>query len=416
MIAVAGGFTWQRMRTFALPRISTTQLDAASASLVEEQLNQLRAVPRSGAAWGKLGSLLKTLEYREEALRCLAIAGRLDSAEPRWPYFRGVLLATESPGDAIVPLRRAVSLCGNEPEAPRLRLAKILAEAGKWEESQHELEELLRARPEHAPALLALAHLAQARGNSTEAVSLANRCTRDPRTARSAWNLLATLHQRRSDTAAALTASQTAASLPPDAIVPDPFEIETITVRGDPRDLSDRAQRLLQSGRLADAGPVIDQLVREHPLFAEGWLLRGRLQLLRRQPAAAEPSIRRHLELNPQSAQGMFQLGMVLLAQDRAPDAATAFEQATRLKPDFGPAFFNLGLALVRSGRRAEAVPPLRAAIRHNPERIDSYLALADLLLQLGQPAEAAALAQQAESIDPSDRRLHTLREKIGGK
>jgi cytochrome c-type biogenesis protein CcmH/NrfG len=220
------------------------------------------------------------------------------------------------------------------------------------------------------------------------------------------------LRQRLGDTNAAQRAGARAAALPLDTPDIDPFGADA-SERNDPRDLSDRAQRWLMAGKPAEAAPIIDQVVREHPGFAEGWLLLGRRQLLGQEAVAAERSIRRHLEMDPQSVNGLFQLGMALLAQQKNPDAAQAFERAIRLKPDFGPAFYNLGLARARSGQKREAVPAFRAAIRHNPERIDSYLLLADLHLQLGEKAAAVELAREAEALNPADRRLPTLREKI---
>jgi tetratricopeptide (TPR) repeat protein len=397
-----------------LPEISTAQLDPSSASLIQQHVEAVRLAPRSGASWGKLGGILKSLEFREQALRCFEVAAKFDSTEPRWPYLHGAMLAAESPHESVTLLRRAVRLCGNEPDAPRMRLAKLLAETGQWDEARLELQALVRAKPDHAPALLALAGAAQARGDFVEALSFANRCTQDRRTARAAWTLVAVLHQRLGETNLARTAIEKAGTVSPDAAIPDPFEVETAEARGDPRDLSDRAQRLLQSGRLAEAGPLVTRLVKDHPDFPESWLLLGRWQLLSKEPAHAEQSIRRHLELDRTSVNGVFQLGMALLAQNRFGDAETSFRRATELKADFGPAHFNLGLALARSERKTEALACFREAIRHNPERIDSYVLLADLYWQLGKAGEAAQWLRQAELLDPTDRRLSTLRKKLG--
>jgi tetratricopeptide (TPR) repeat protein len=101
------------------------------------------------------------------------------------------------------------------------------------------------------------------------------------------------------------------------------------------------------------------------------------------------------------------------MGQDRHADAAPVFEQAVRLKPDFGPAYYNLAVALVRIDRKREAVLAFREAIRQNPERIDSYILLADLHLQLGNATDAVELTRQAQTLNPADRRLPSLQEKI---
>ncbi len=397
----------------ALPAIATTGLEANASALLQRHLDDLRMAPRSGAAWGKLGAILKAYGFREQAGHCLAEAERLDRTEPRWPYLHGALRAGDSTVFALARFRRAVALCGNEPEMPRLRLARRLAETGRENEGREELRQLLKAKPGSGPARLLMAQFHSARGEWTEALALASGCVTNPHTARAAWTLLASLHQRRGDTNAAVLAGRRAGAVTPDVRWPDPFEEEITAMRGDASSLSSRAQSLLMAGRPADALPLIQRLVREHPTHSQTWLLLGRAQNLQNQPGAAEQSLRRFLQLEPASVNGHFQLGMSLLAQQRFPEAVATFRQAIALKPDFGPAFFNLAFALVKSGQPRDAVTAFREAIRHNPEKVDSYILLADLQLQFGDKAEVLRLAEQAQRIESSDPRLAMLRAKI---
>ena len=381
--------------------------------LMQRQLGEVRAAPRSGRAWGNLGTILKSFSFREQAALCLAQAERLDPTEPRWPYLQATLHIREAGPFVEAKLRRTVELCGNEPEMPRLRLAQWLAETGRAEEARKELQQLLRAKPNSAPARILLAQISQAKGEWKEAISLAAGCTGNPHTARAAWTMLSALHRRQGDTNAAAMAGRRAVAAAPDANWPDPFEDEVLAWRSDARSLSDRAQSHLLAGRSAESLPLVERLVREHPDFPETWLLLGRAQYLQQQPSAAEQSLRRFLKLDPGSVNGHFQLGMSLLAQRRYAEAATTFEHAISLKRDFGPAFFNLGFALAKSGRKREAVSAFQQCIRHNPEKIDSYILLADLHLQLGEKAAAVELANLAERLDQADPRVPALRRKI---
>jgi tetratricopeptide (TPR) repeat protein len=395
------------------PTIETTGLDPNAASLIQHQLDKVKAAGRSGKAWGELGAVLKSFGFREQAAYCLAEAERLDPKDPRWPYLQAALRITDSPSLAITKLRRTVTLCDNQPEMPRLRLARLLAENGQPEAARQELKKLLEARPNSGPARLLMAQLSQTHGDLDQAIALAESCTTNAYTVRSAWTLLSALQRRKGDTNAADIASRRAAAAVPDAPWPDPFEEEVLAWRSDARSLSDRAQGHLMAGRPAEAMPLIQRLVREHPDFPETWLLLGRAQVLQKQPSAAEQSLRRFLQMDPQSVNGHFQLGMCLLAQQRYDEAAATFQHATTLKRDFGPAFFNLGFALAKAGKKREAVGPFQEAIRQNPETIDSYILLADLHLQLGEKSQAIELAKLAERLNPADRRLPTLRQKI---
>jgi tetratricopeptide (TPR) repeat protein len=389
------------------------QLDTASAQLVQQHLDAVKANPASGGAWGRLGGILRTYDFRADALRCLTEAARLEPNEARWPYLGGLILASQDPEKAGEQWRRAVAICGNEPPAPRLRLARLLAEGGNWNEASRELAELLRAKPDDPPALLTFAFAAQAQGQLTNALKLAERCTNSAYTARAAWTLLSSLHQRLGDTNSAQFAVRRAASVAPDLPPPDPFEGEFQNLRGDAHSLRNQAQQLQAAGKLQEAALLIKQLVEQQPQFAETWLILGRQLYLQRQPVAAEQAFRRYLEMEPQAAPGHFQLGMSLLAQNRFPDAAAAFENATRLNSELGPAFFNLGFARMKAGQSLEAVPAFREAIRLSPEYLDSYLLLADLFLQLGRKAEAVEMTGRAQALNPQDQRVADLRERI---
>lgn len=399
-----------------IPSIPLAQLDATSAQTIQQHLDAVKAAPQSGAGWGRLGGILRTYDFRDDALHCLAEAARLEPNEARWPYLCGLIMASRDPVKAGEQLRRAVLLCGNEPPSPRLRLARLLAEGGDWKEASREMAELLRVKPDYPPALMTLAFAAQAQGQLTNALTLAERCTSSAFTARAAWTLLGSLHQRLGDTNAAQFAMRRASVLAPDLPPPDPFEAEFQNLRGDARSLRDQAQQLLAAGKFQEAAPLIKRLVDEHPQFPETWLILGRQLYLQRQPVAAEQAFRRYLEMDPQAANGHFQLGMSLLAQNRFLDAAGAFENTTRLSPDLGPAFFNLGFARAKAGRSLEAVPAFREAIRLSPEYIDSYILLADLCLQLGKKADALELTRRAQALNPEDRRVAVLRERITGK
>jgi tetratricopeptide (TPR) repeat protein len=385
-----------------LPALDLSRVDAPSRATIEKHLDAVKSQPKSGPAWGQLGAVLRAYDYSSAARACLAQAERLDPGNPRWPYFQALLRTVDTPAEAIVKLRQTVRLCGNDPEAPRLLLARLLGEQGRWDEARQETRLLLQARPGFAPALLLEAHAAQAAGQWAEAIAAGRLCTDDPRTARSAWALLAGVYARQGAAAAAAGAGQRAARLPADARVADPFESEAAMLRGDPREIGLATHPLLAAGRLDDAARLIDRLAREHPQTPETWLLLGRYRFLRKDLPGAEAALRRHLELDARSTQGLFQLGMVLLNLERFEEAAETFHQATKIKPDFGPAFYNRGLALTRRGQFSEAASAFRETIRHNPEHIDSYFMLADMLFKLSDEAEARKVLEQARVLNPT--------------
>jgi tetratricopeptide (TPR) repeat protein len=413
MLAV-GAWFWTNRSASSLPEVDLAGLDSAVARTIQQYQREVQTHQRSALAWGNLGSVLQAYHRPKQARLCFSEAERHDPHDPRWPYFQSLSLAIEAPGESLAKLRQTVKLCGSEPEAPRLRLAGLLAETGKWTEAGNEIEELLRAKPDFSPARLLSARHAQALGKIDEAIALAQRCTEDPRTAHSANILLASLYRRQGNASAGTEANRRAATLPPDEPVADPFQAEAALLRDDPRILAERAHPLLGSGRLKEAAPLVERLIKDHAGNSETWLVAGRFQLLQKDFSSATQSLQRHLELDAQSNQGWFQMGLAELGQDKFVEAARSFRKATELKPDSGPAFYNLGIALGRGGKFTEAGPAFREAIRHNPERIDSYLMLADIHLRLGETNAAVHSLQQAEPLNPAHPGLLQLRRRVG--
>src|SRR5207245_10323575 len=121
--------------------------------------------PRSAKSWGRLGKVLLAHEFSDEARACFAQAEALDPREPRWSYHQGTILSQGEPDAAIPKLQRAVEGCGNDPDAPRLRLAEILLSQGHPGDAKAQCERVLRRDPAHAHAHVALARLAYQRGN-----------------------------------------------------------------------------------------------------------------------------------------------------------------------------------------------------------------------------------------------------------
>ena len=176
---------------------------------------------------------------------------------------------------------------------------------------------------------------------------------------------------------------------------------------------SDNAQQLLSDGRHAEAGPLIDHLVKAYPEAPDAWLLLARLRIGQGDCSGAEAALRRLLQISPGSVNGHWQLGIALICLERYREAVPILQRAVELKPDFGEAHFNLGFALARSGNGQAAIPAFRRAIRYNPDLIDPYITLADLLAQTGETQEARTLLERALLLDPADERAKNLLARL---
>ena len=95
--------------------------------------HQIELAPRSAAAWGEYGIVLRAYHQHPEADRSFQVAADLDPADGRWPYLLGTHLADTDPAAAVAWLERAArgTVPGAAQETVRARLAETLLAAGR---------------------------------------------------------------------------------------------------------------------------------------------------------------------------------------------------------------------------------------------------------------------------------------------
>ena len=101
-------------------------------------------------AWGNLGMILLGCQFQPEAAACFSRAERLADKDARWPFLRAVAVQRTDPETAIAELRRALKLGGDYAGVARLRLGDLLLEQGRLDEAKSEFEEALTANPDDA--------------------------------------------------------------------------------------------------------------------------------------------------------------------------------------------------------------------------------------------------------------------------
>jgi tetratricopeptide (TPR) repeat protein len=188
--------------------------DPAVIAAIESAQAAVRRVPQAADAWGRLGMVLAAHSFYPESIVCFAEAQRLDPGEPRWPYFQGAMLTLSDRDAALIPLRRAVGLCEPRILAPRLRLADVLLGQGQVHEADELYREVLAREPENPQAHLGLGRLAYQRNDWPGSLTHLDQAIQSPLTRKAAHTLLAEVHQRRGDRAAAERQQRLAGDLP----------------------------------------------------------------------------------------------------------------------------------------------------------------------------------------------------------
>jgi aspartyl/asparaginyl beta-hydroxylase (cupin superfamily) len=195
---------------------------------------------------------------------------------------------------------------------------------------------------------------------------------------------------------------------------------------GDPRILLDQASRLRQAGDLNGAATLLRGGVAEHPDIAAVWNMLGILQLEAGDPAEAEKSIRRAVEIDP-SPVLLLNLARAQRAQgDRARELET-LNRALGIEPYFLPAILDKGEAMMALGQESDAVELYRLLFdgldpnEKYPPQIAEKLAAARTVLDragdVAMEAFARALDEVAREHEGADlRRVRAYAENRAGK
>ncbi len=389
------------------PAVETAGVDPAVVRALEEKREAARRL-RTGRAWGELGMTFLTHGFGNQAIPCLRQAEKLEPDEPRWPYLQGVALRPEK---AVGKLQRAVQLCDNSPDAPRLFLGELLLELNRPQEAADQFAKVLDKDPANARAHLGLARLAQQRGDLDESLRHLSYAENDEHTRKAAQLLLAQVHEARQEGDAAAEASRKAQQLAKDAPWPDPFYEEMEGFKVGLKGGLSRARKLLRQLHVADAVKVLEETTRQYPDSTTALVLLGQAYSLQDNLTAAETTLDEALQLAPDSTEALFRLGVVLVRQNRTAVAAAKFRQAVALKPDFANAYYNLGKCLLKEGDRPAAMAAFRSAAQAEPQFGAAHVALGAELDKSGRHAEAIAEFQTALKLDPDDREARHLLE-----
>jgi tetratricopeptide (TPR) repeat protein len=435
LLVCAGGaaavWRWWRGPTPQPPELVLDGCEPRVARAIEAARADVIRQPRSGPAWGKLGRLLLVHDMGSSAAPCFAHAERFEPDNPRWPYFRAMLLLNEDPHSAVTALRRTAELCAvHDPDdtAMRLRLAEVLVEVDRPEEAAAEFQKVLSLQPDNPRALYGLGQLAAGNGDLQTARRYLQDCCTNPQTRKKAAAELARVLMRLGDTAGAAAAQRQALGAPLDVDFPDPFVAENDSLKVSRAETFRLAREKTRTGNHRDALALLKRSVREKPDY-QGFLELGQTLMSMNDPARAMAALREAVRLDPNGIRAAYLLSTLLFeqaersgTQEPLREAVAFARQAVALKPDHAFSHVYLGLALKAQGQRQEALGALRAAVQCAPDRPEPYLYLAEMLAEDGRKDEARRLMEQAGRLPlpPNDPRpraaLEHLHKLLDGK
>jgi tetratricopeptide (TPR) repeat protein len=384
------------------PVLDETGVDPAVAKIVALARAEVVRSPQSPAAWGRFGMTFHAHGLTDLAVRCFVEAERLDPSDAAWPYLQGLIQTPINPAAAAAKLRRGAELCGNVPDAPRLRLGLLLLAEGNQTRAEEHFREVLRSDPDNARAHFGLARAAFTKGDWPSAREQVAHCLVDPTTRKVARTLLAQVHERLGNSAAAQAYRQ-AADGPDDQPWPDPFVLEASRLQTGKRTLLLRGRILLEQGHIAESIAVGRQAVKEYPDDAQAWEKLGEALLRQGDLSGSKDALLNAIRIEPLAVEAYFFLGSAAIQREDYTEATSWFRKAVEVKPDYASAYHALGACLARRGDSTAAIDALRQAISCQPDLIDARTLLGEQLAEVGKKDEAVEQARLALKLKPND-------------
>jgi tetratricopeptide (TPR) repeat protein len=435
IILAIGASIWliyRFMTGSGLPEIprpaSSTFTDQEVIADVADAARRVEREPRSAAAWGEYGIVLRAYRQHSDADHCFRVAADLDPTDGRWPYLLGVHVVDSDPAAAIPWLERAAK--GTVPthaqEIVRVRLAEALIAVGKSTEALAALGPDPLASPR---TRFVAAKAAAAAGDDRTTAEYLGELADHPIAARQALIMRAEICRRQGRTSyAEYLAGRAAAE--PDRTWPDPLADPIRSRDRSPGGRLDEAARLLRAGRPADAERHLRPLsaktsgsdARPFVGLAEARSAQGDRKGALDALAMAVKIDANNLAANYQTGLLHFDSGEQFWAAGRADaaraefrEAITWLDRALAVQPDFGKALLLKGAALHKFlGRPDEGLALLRRFVQLRPEVGEGHLLLGQALADGGQTdAATASLRRAAELAQPGDRRAVEALSKL---
>ncbi|QEM66782.1 tetratricopeptide repeat protein [Geobacter sp. FeAm09] len=134
------------------------------------------------------------------------------------------------------------------------------------------------------------------------------------------------------------------------------------------------ADLCVQTGRLEEAGPLLDELLRSNPGYAYGYQVMAMYHIKRGDVVRAEEMARVSVGLDPASPEGLHCLGKVYAARGNYRGALDLFHRALQLDPHNPMLWYNSACAEAAVDNVPEALAHLRRALetglQKNPRAI----------------------------------------------
>lgn len=166
----------------------------------------------------------------------------------------------------------------------------------------------------------------------------------------------------------------------------------------------DKAQRLMDGGRCAEALPILKDLVTRYPRASTLKYGLGRCYFETDEYAAAATALREAARMLPKAAEVRLFLGSALAVNGKFSEGIAELQRAIELDKDFQPAYRAFGMFRVQQGQYfRDALEALQTAVRLDPEDARAHYWLGRFYQRIGDGVRARESFEKAHRLDSED-------------
>ena len=173
-------------------------------------------------------------------------------------------------------------------------------------------------------------------------------------------------------------------------------------------------ETLIRRGRFAEAESLVEELLSNHSVRVEGWLLKSRIALRLGCWEDVRTALDRAAEEYPDDPEILNRRCLFLFEHGSADDAEQVLKRLIAHDPHDASAYYNLGTLLLRGRRPEEAAFAYRQSLRYRTNHPATYLNLGSALKDCGRINEAALAWEQALRMAPGDPTIRAELARVG--
>ena len=367
----------------------------------------------------RLFSYYKSSRFKEFEQFAVHLTEKFPAHPIGWKALGVALKLAERLSESLVPIRRSIELCPEDPEN-HSNLGVTLQALGRFDEAEVCCRQAISLKHDYAEAHGHLGNVLKELGRLEESVtSYGYAITLKPHYAEAHSNMGAALAALgKLDEAEA--SYRHAIALKPNLAEPHANLGKTLKALGRLDDALESYRQLVaikpdyaeahchlasvlnELGRLDESVASYEQAIALKPDYTEAYSNLSTALIKMGRLNEAEVSCRHAIAVNPDFAEAHHSLGVTLTKLGRLEEAEASIKQAIAQKPSYAEAHGNLGITLQKLGRLDEAEACCRQAIAVNLGFAESHNTLGSILGELNRLDEAEACYRQAVALKPN--------------